>query len=86
MDRSPFLIIVEYLPKGDLRKFLQDVGEAGVTFEQLLSICENVREQMPNKRSPCAFLTAKRTLRELKVLLLLLLLLLLLDIGKIKDR
>lgn len=52
-DRSPFLMIVEYLPKGDLRNFLIKTGEGNVTFEQLISICENVSEKKPHRIS-CA--------------------------------
>ncbi len=56
MDRSPFLMIVEYLPKGDLRKYLLNAGEGGVTFEQLLSICGNVICSMINRTSVFIFI------------------------------
>ncbi len=41
-ESAPYLMIVEYLPKGDLRRYLLGAKERGVTFQQLLSICENV--------------------------------------------
>ena len=41
-ESAPFLMIVEYLPKGNLRDYLINHGESKTTFGQLVSMCENV--------------------------------------------
>ena len=43
-ERSPFLMIVELMANGDLKSYLLANGDGVTTFDQLLSISENVRE------------------------------------------
>ena len=38
---EPFMVIMEFLEKGDLRKYVQENGK-DMTEDQLISICENV--------------------------------------------
>ena len=38
---DPMMMVMEFLEKGDLRKFLQNHG-GDMTEDQLISICENV--------------------------------------------
>lgn len=40
-DAYPLLMILEFLPKGDLKRYLVNHGRR-ISFDQLLSICENV--------------------------------------------